>query len=103
MGLHKQPPGIMGVAVPKLAVLLFLHRIVGTTRRYQMLGLYLLIGSLLIFSALTSILLFVQCSPTYASWTPLVPHTCWNPKILEHLALFVGGERASTVRFMKAP
>ena len=84
--------GIMGVSLPKLAVLLFLQRVVGTTKRYQIWGLYFLVLTLLLFSSLAAIFLFAQCSPPYASWTPEVPHECWDPRVVEYFALFVGCE-----------
>ncbi len=85
------PFGIMGVAVPKLAVVVFLARVVGPAKRYQLWALYFFVVTLIILSAVASILLFAECSPPSAAWKPNIPHTCWNPAILENFSFFVGG------------
>lgn len=86
-----QPFGIIGVAVPKLAVVIFLARIVGPTKNYGVRALYISVVSLVVFSGVLAILLFVQCSPPAAAWQPSIPHTCWNPAIVEKLSFFFGG------------
>lgn len=85
------PFGIIGVALPKLAVVIFIHKIIGQSYRTLIWALYALVVANLVFSALDSILLFVQCSPPSASWDSSVPHTCWDPSIVSNYSYFVGG------------
>lgn len=85
------PFGIIGVAVPKLAVVIFLARVVGPTKHNQIRVLYFFVITLNILTALAAMLVFIQCSPPYAPWTPSVPHTCWNPAIVKHSSFFVAG------------
>ena len=95
------PFGIIGVALPKLAVVIFLARIVGPAKRLQIWTLYFLVISLLVLSGVSAILLFAQCSPPSAAWQPTVPHTCWNPKILADYSYFVGGISCFLVAFFR--
>ena len=85
------PSGIIGVALPKLAVVIFLARVMGPTRRNQIRTLYFFAITLNILTALAAMLIFIQCSPPYARWTPSVPHTCWNPAVTKHFSFFVAG------------
>ncbi|KAH6639248.1 hypothetical protein C7974DRAFT_127860 [Boeremia exigua] len=62
---------IMGIAVSKAAVALFLLRIV--LRRWHIALLWSVIVSTAIFSTITTTLLFVQCKPVAYLWDPTIP------------------------------
>lgn len=86
-----QPFGIIGVALPKLAVLIFLARIVGPAKSNWIRALYISVVTLVVFSGILAIVNFAQCSPPSAAWTANIPHNCWNPAIVEKLSFFFGG------------
>ncbi|KAL9604220.1 MAG: hypothetical protein Q9219_000618 [cf. Caloplaca sp. 3 TL-2023] len=88
------PWGIMGVAIPKLAVVLFISRIVGPSKQKQIWALYFIVITLIIFSFVAAVLLFAQCDPPNAAWHPTEEFTCWNPNIVADYSLFVGGYSA---------
>lgn len=85
------PWGIMGLAIPKLAIVLFLQRIVGKAKRLRMLFLYFITYASLVFSGIDVVILFLQCNPPHSAWNRSVPHTCWSPNVLSDISFFIGG------------
>ncbi|KAJ4368604.1 hypothetical protein N0V86_009511 [Didymella sp. IMI 355093] len=62
---------IMGIAVSKAAIALFLLRIV--VRKWHIALLWSVMISTLIFSTITTALLFLQCKPVSFLWDPTIP------------------------------
>ncbi len=85
------PFGIMGLAVPKLAIALFLKRIVGKAKRLRMMFLYFITYASIVLSAIDVVILFLQCNPPHAAWDRSIPHICWSPNVLANFSFFVGG------------
>ena len=85
-----QPFGIMAFCVPKLAVALLIIKLM-PPKKYEKWFLYFITISLIIFSILAAIFLFVQCSPPQALWNHKIPFHCWPPSILSNYTIFVGG------------
>lgn len=79
----------VGVVIAKLSISLQLIRIMGTDNKWTRWSLYFLIGSLGVFSVVDCIIMFAQCSPPRALWDSAIPHTCWDPNIRIHYAIFV--------------
>ncbi|KAL6721666.1 hypothetical protein ACLMJK_000770 [Lecanora helva] len=88
------PFAIVTLALPRLAIVMFISRVVGNTRKRQMWILYFLAVSMILFSCLAAIFLFVQCDPPSAAWNRRKPHKCWNPDILANYFTFVGAYSA---------
>ncbi|GAM33341.1 hypothetical protein TCE0_004f00172 [Talaromyces pinophilus] len=86
-------PGILSFTVPKLGVTALLIRILIPTRRFTIF-LWVLVGSidLIIFGCV--IILFAQCSPTKALWTPTMRDApgvrCWHPDVLAYYSIGAG-------------
>lgn len=87
-------PGILSFTIPKLGVTALLIRILNPTPRFTTF-LWVLVGSvdLIIFGCV--IILFAQCSPTRALWTPtmhgLPGVKCWSPDVLAYYSIGAGG------------
>lgn len=87
-------PGILSFTVPKLGVTALLIRILNPTPRFTIF-LWVLVGSidLVIFGCV--IILFAQCSPTKALWTPTMHDLpgvrCWHPDVLAYYSIGAGG------------
>lgn len=90
------PWGIMGVAIPKLAVVIFLGRIVGPSKRKQICALYFVVTTLIILSFVAAVLSFAQCDPPNHAWHPTEEAECWDPNIVANYSLFVGCEVTSS-------
>lgn len=88
------PWGIMGVAIPKLAVVIFISRIVGPSKKYQIWALYFMVITNIILSFVAAVLLFAQCDPPDFAWHPTEKGTCWNPNIVANYSIFVGSYSA---------
>ncbi|EEA23150.1 hypothetical protein TMatcc_002011 [Talaromyces marneffei ATCC 18224] len=86
-------PGIFSFTVPKLGVTALLIRILNPTRRFTIF-LWVLVGSmsLIIFGCV--FILFAQCSPTRAVWTPAIHDLpgvrCWDPSVLAYYSIGAG-------------
>lgn len=87
-------PGILSFTIPKLGVTALLIRILNPTPRFKVF-LWVLVGSidLIIFGCV--IILFAQCSPTRALWTPSIHDLpgvrCWDPEVLAFYSIGAGG------------
>lgn len=86
---------IVGLAVPKLAIVIFLKRIVGQTRRRSIAVLYFLAVSNIVLAFIVVLVLFLECNPPSASWNPSIPHTCWRPHVVPLFTIFGGGYSAA--------
>lgn len=62
---------IMGIAVSKAAIALFLLRIV--VRKWHIALLWSVMVSTAVFSSITTTLLFLQCKPVSFLWNPTIP------------------------------
>jgi hypothetical protein len=85
-----QPFAIMGIAIGRISVALLVLRIMAVTvwrKRF----LWFTIVSTFIISALNSVLLFVNCSPTAAAWNPFIPYTCWDVYIITDVTIVASG------------
>ena len=89
------PFAIMAVALPRLVIVMFISRVLGNTRKKQMWILYFFALSMILFSSLISIFLFVQCDPPNAAWNRRKAHHCWDPSILANYFTFLGGMLSS--------
>ncbi|EED14894.1 conserved hypothetical protein [Talaromyces stipitatus ATCC 10500] len=86
-------PGILSFTVPKLGVTALLIRILNPTPRFTFF-LWVFVGTidLIIFGCV--IILFAQCSPTRAVWTPEIHDLpgvrCWHPDVLANYSIGAG-------------
>ena len=88
------PFGILSFALPKVAVVALLVRVLSPHRnhRYFLWGLSLTCMVLLLISPL---LLFLQCRPVYSAWTLDFPRDqvkCWDPSVLLDFSTVAGCE-----------
>ncbi|CCF41401.1 integral membrane protein [Colletotrichum higginsianum] len=81
------PPNVLAYTVPKFAVVALLVRILNPGRVHQMV-LWSLATVCLVLVSLCIIILFAQCSPTYAQWDFSVTNkNCWSPSVLVNVAI----------------
>lgn len=84
-------PGILSFTLPKLGVTALLVRILNPTRQFKWF-LWILVGvtNLAIFGCV--IIMYAQCTPTKATWTPSITDAvCWSPSILEVYSIATAG------------
>lgn len=84
-------PGILSFTIPKLGVVALLIRILNPTPRFTRF-LWLLVGGsdLVIFGCV--IILYAQCRPAKALWTPsMTDAPCWSPEVLAIYSIVSGG------------
>ena len=84
-------PGIISVAVPKLAVACLLVRLLNPPISHKIL-LYGLSTSCILTQSLCAIFLWVQCKPAAGLWNPTLNPVCWNENILIDFSIFAGCE-----------
>ena len=84
-------PGIVSVAVPKLAVTCLLIRLLNPGRRHVIV-LYSLSISCIIIVALCAVFLWTQCHPIAALWDPSLVPICWSPTVLVTYSILAGGK-----------
>ncbi|MCJ1322909.1 hypothetical protein MMC15_008259 [Xylographa vitiligo] len=82
-------PGIVSVAVPKLAVTCLLIRLLNPGRRHVIV-LYSLSISCIIIVALCAVFLWTQCHPIAALWDPSLVPICWSPTVLVTYSILAG-------------
>ena len=84
-------PGVFSFVVPKMAIVVLLIRIFNPTKKTKIF-LWALVGTSGLFILGCVVILYAQCSPAKAMWTPTLEHyTCWNPWILVDYAIVAGG------------
>lgn len=96
-------PSSISLALPKLAIVIFLKRIVAQTRRRSIVVLYFLTTSNIVLSFIAVLVLYLECSPPSASWDPSIPHTCWSHHVVPYFTIFVGGMSHCVPRPATAP
>lgn len=82
-------PGIVSFVLPKLGVVALLCRIFNPTRRWRIFLWAFVGGSGLVICGCI-IILYAQCSPMRAMWTPGLGK-CWSPSIVVDYSIFAGG------------
>ncbi|EED22505.1 conserved hypothetical protein [Talaromyces stipitatus ATCC 10500] len=81
-------PGIVSFVLPKLGVVALLCRIFNPTRRWRIfLWAFVGVSGLVICGCI--IILYTQCSPMRAMWTPGLGK-CWSPSIVVDYSIFAG-------------
>lgn len=90
-------PGILSFVVPKFAVVALLTRLLNPTRAMRVfLWSFVGVGGAFICGCI--VIIYGQCSPTRALWTPHLQNArCWNPWILIDYSIVAGG-KSSRVR-----
>jgi hypothetical protein len=87
-----QPFAIIGIMPGKIAIGITLLRILGQTASKTLKWiLYVMFALTTAIATTTVLLMFFQCKPVYALWTPDAPATCLNPSIQTDFAVFSGG------------
>lgn len=83
-------PGIISVAVPKLAVAVLLVRLLNPAR-YQKAILYTLTLSCVVIQTLCAVFLWVQCTPSAGLWNPVkYKPKCWDLSVTINYFIFSG-------------
>ncbi|KAI0400708.1 hypothetical protein F4802DRAFT_583700 [Xylaria palmicola] len=90
-----QPIGIAAYCFPKLAVIMFIVRLMGTAKR-GVWFLYAVIAILFIVSTVAFVLLFLQCNPPDHLWHPFSPANCLPPYVLVNATYVAGSWSAFT-------
>ncbi|KAJ0165992.1 hypothetical protein CTA2_9207 [Colletotrichum tanaceti] len=89
------PPNVLAYTVPKFAVVALLVRILNPGRVHRMV-LWSLAAVCLVLVSLCIIILFAQCSPTYAQWDfSVTDKKCWSPWVLVNVAIVTGAYSAA--------
>jgi hypothetical protein len=86
-------PGILSFVLPKLGVVALLCRIFNPSRRWK-LFLWTFVGGSGLIICGCIIILYAQCNPMKAMWTPGVGK-CWSSRIVVDYSIFAGGMRIS--------
>lgn len=87
-------PGILSFILPKLGVTALLIRILNPTRQFKWF-LWILVGTSNLFIFGCIIILYAQCTPTKATWTPaMTDAVCWSPSILEGYSIGAAGTKS---------
>ncbi|KAK3291166.1 uncharacterized protein B0H64DRAFT_377928 [Chaetomium fimeti] len=88
-------PGILSFAVPKLAVVALLTRMMNPSRTHAVIMWTVAIVCLISLMGCVGIL-FGQCTPTHSTWTFSVKGECWSPMILVNYSIYAGSFSAFT-------
>lgn len=86
-----QPIGIAAYCLPKLAVVILIISLMGTTKR-GVFALYSVIAILFITSALCAVMLFAQCNPPNHLWHPWESAKCLPSYVLKNVTYTGGGK-----------
>ncbi|ORX92630.1 hypothetical protein BCR34DRAFT_442949, partial [Clohesyomyces aquaticus] len=87
-------PGILSFAIPKLAVVALLTKIMNPSRKHKIFLWALTSGCLLILLGCV-VILFAQCNPSRSQWDFSVEKKCWSPWILVYYSMFAGNVSAA--------
>ena len=83
-------PGIVSVAIPKLAVAVLLVRLLNPAR-YQKAVLYTLTISCVVIQTLCAVFLWTQCTPHAGLWNPVkYKPKCWDLNAVINYFIFAG-------------
>lgn len=83
-----QVPILLVYATAKTSVALLTLRFVGSVSVWRKSLLFFIIGAVIIVNILTIILIFVQCTPSYALWERVPGGSCWNPSVVGNFNYF---------------
>lgn len=87
-----QAPIVLCFATSKTSVAILILRFVGRVTFWRRLLLIFMAATVLIFSLISVVLLFAQCTPTRALWAPDAENArCWDPKIANYFFNFTSG------------
>ena len=78
--------GGMAIPLPKLGVAILIVDILRPTKPWVFV-LYASTVFLIILSAITTVLQFVQCSPVSGFWEVTLPHQCWDPSVFATISI----------------
>lgn len=84
-------PGMLSLAIPKLAVACLLERLLNpkNSQKWRKAVLYTLSISCIAMAGICSILFWAQCKPAAGLWNILLKPKCWNPSVYIDFAFFV--------------
>ncbi|KAK4033600.1 hypothetical protein C8A01DRAFT_19467 [Parachaetomium inaequale] len=88
-------PGVLSFALPKLAVVALLTRMMNPARWHAILMWVLAVWCLVSLMGCVAIL-FGQCTPTRAMWTFSIKGECWSPWVLVNYSIYAGSFSAFT-------
>ncbi len=86
-------PGMLSLAIPKLAVACLLERLLSPKhgQKWRRPVLFTLSISCVVIAVLCSIMFWAQCRPAAGLWNLLLKERCWNPSVYIDLAFFASG------------
>jgi hypothetical protein len=84
-------PGVLSFALPKLAVVALLTRMMNPSRWHAIVMWVLAVWCLASLMGCVAIL-FAQCTPTRAMWTFSIKGECWSPWVLVNYSIYAGCE-----------
>ena len=86
-------PGMLSLAVPKLAVACLLERLLSPKhgQKWRRTVLYTLSISCVVIAVLCSVMFWAQCKPAAGLWSLTIKARCWNPSVYINLAFFASG------------
>ncbi|RDW56607.1 hypothetical protein BP5796_13072 [Coleophoma crateriformis] len=86
-----QPFGIMGPSFGRMACVMLMLQLFGTTK-WRRRGLWFLFWESLVVNTITIVLIYVQCEHVQSLWDPIGhPGRCWSPKVQEIVGFVQGG------------
>jgi hypothetical protein len=84
-------PGILSFAIPKLAVVALLTKLLNPSPAHRMfLWCSTWVTTIVLFGCV--IILYAQCTPARSQWDFSVEGECWSIWILVNYAIFAGGK-----------
>lgn len=85
-------PGILSFAIPKLAVVALLTKLMNPSRAHLIfMWIASSVTTLVLFGCV--IILYAQCTPSRSQWDFSIQGECWSVWILIDYAIFAGGKR----------
>lgn len=84
-------PGILSFAIPKLAAVALLVKIMNPSRG-QRIFLWVSSGVTTVALLVCVIILYAQCTPSRALWNFSIERQCWPPEVMISYAIFSGGK-----------
>lgn len=84
--------GITSPTLGKLSVGFMMLRIIGPHTFYRKWFIYITMGAYGLWSSLTLIFTYTQCTPTSALWNPTPNMKCWGNQVFPDIAITHGGK-----------
>lgn len=84
--------GITAPTLGKLSVGVLMVRILGPHTVYRKWFIYITMAIYALWTALTVIFTYVQCTPTSALWSPTPDMKCWGRQVFPDIAVTHGGK-----------